>query len=215
MHADHAGQRHRKSKAGVKAQTVEIRCKARLGASHPEIAHHGQSQTAADGRALHRADHRFGGGEQPHGFAVNGVDCTRTAVRIAAGCIVALGKIGSRTKRGALSTQHDGAALRIGFEGFERIGDAREHHLIKEIVRRLLHLDDANVAIQGHGNRGIAGNVDHESSPLKCLSVRAGQNASERARIAARPSRPAHQASAPNSSRQVHSRRVAKCSMCS
>ena len=99
---------------------------------------------------------------------------------VATGGIVAAREIGACAKRGALRAKHDHTALGIGLEHLEGIGDPREHFLVEEVMWRLLNLDDADMAIEGHGNRRRGGNYRGKGSIhggsvlLWCLGVMPG-----------------------------------------
>src|SRR6266851_3451052 len=57
--ADQARQRRGQAKTGMKAEPVEIGAKPRFAAGHPEIGNQGEAESAADRRAMHRADDRL------------------------------------------------------------------------------------------------------------------------------------------------------------
>ena len=49
----------------MKAEAIEIGAEPRLLTGHAEIADEGETEPAADSRAMHRRDDRFSGAEQP------------------------------------------------------------------------------------------------------------------------------------------------------
>ena len=76
------------------------------------------------------------------------------------------GAKGVRAFHAWLRGEHDRAAVGIGLQRLEGIGDALDHRDVEVVVRRAANLDDRDVALPVHARgRGVAG-VVHGCSSL-------------------------------------------------
>ena len=133
----------------MKAQAIEVRAESRLDAGDAKIRRQGQSQPAADSRALHRRDERLAGSEDAGGLLVEVLAALvprprRRAVR----------EIRPRAEGLPLRAQHHAAAARIAIEFLERIRDLVDEGIVEVVVRRPLDLDLADV-VRRHGDADV------------------------------------------------------------
>jgi hypothetical protein len=135
----------RQAEAGMKAEPVEVGREARLQAGDTKVRHQRQPEPAANRRPVHGGHHRLAAREQAERLVVQRVDGARAARR-GHRCL-ALRKVGAGTEGRALRRQHDGAALRIGFEPLERVGQRGNQRDIEVVMRRAAQFDHGDVAV--------------------------------------------------------------------
>ena len=133
----------------MESHAVEIGGKPRFRTGDAKIGNQRQAEPAPDRGAVDGGDDRLLVAEQPGAFLVEMLGLA--VPDIARGCgIETLGEIRAGAERLALRRKHDGAALRIGVERIEGLGDRADERIVEIIVRRPPDLDRGDVAGQAH-----------------------------------------------------------------
>jgi hypothetical protein len=157
--ADETGERDRKPKSVVEPETGEVRAEARLGRCDPKVSDQSETQTAADRRALNRRHDRFARREDPDRLVVQ-----MTTLRVEHAAALAV-KVGAGTKVLALRAEQRDAAVDLGVERLEGVGDRGDHLARKEVVGRAPNLDGCNVVLtEVDCDVAEACKIGHESS---------------------------------------------------
>ncbi len=147
----------------MKAEPGEVGGEARLPAGHAQVGRHRQAEPAANRGAVDGGDDRLLGTEQSHALGVKRRrPGSRPSCRFSAGAAVA-GEIGAGAKSLALRGENQRAAIGLGVERLEGVGDLLDQRDVEIVVRRASELDQRHVARFLHGD---IFERPHHGSPL-------------------------------------------------
>ena len=133
-------------KSGMKAEPREVGAEPRFGTGDAQIAHHRQSQAAADGGAVNGSDDRLLGAKQPVAFDIKMRGARRRSAQQRAAVAVVAAEIGAGTESFSLRREHQRAAIRVVIERFEGGSELFDQRDVEKIVRRPPDLDQGHVA---------------------------------------------------------------------
>src|SRR5947208_3532244 len=109
----------------VEPELGEVGAEPRVRPGDAEVRGAGQTETTADGRALHRCDHRQGRLEQTDGL---GVQTSGTTIAAAVAT-----EVGAGAEVLALCGKDDGSGARLGGEVRVEVRDSPDHGEIEEV----------------------------------------------------------------------------------
>src|SRR4051794_10630880 len=107
-----------------------------LRTRHAEVRREGETESAADGRTLHGAHERDTDLEEPGGPRVEILAVARAPVA----------EVGAGAEGPSLRAEHRGTDVDVGGERLECVRDGADLSDGQEVVRRVAHLDDADMS---------------------------------------------------------------------